>query len=239
MVMPALIVSLIAGLTVFYFYSDPERIAERAERQQARTVAGGSAPSSSIGEPGVPARPPTLETADPAGQSLPAARPVSSPAGALDSSAVGDRAFTPWLSPLALDNYIQLKSRAPEGETRSREFWISAIEGRWRDGAHQFRIRYDEVPDRGDWQSRYRVNLTPDGFLQAHAELRDQGFQLIHSQSFLHPDQQRRYQAVWESNRSVPEVASSEPAPEMPPAPSPSGEALPGSFRERVDGLRR
>lgn len=235
-VMPILIFSLLGGMAWFYIQSDPKKIAERKETIPLPRVAETSATHSlpgkdfelSVFKESHSPPPRTSKTKESEGSittrsdatTLSSGLPPSAgevtiraqTANELIAASKDPRNqplaadFTPWLSPLALDSYMRAKDQGHALGFWDRGHWMTSIEGRWKDGSHEFRIRYARTPEKPDWRWEYRINLVPDKFLETHAQMRKKGFSLVSSQSFLHPDQQRRYQAVWQFQ---PELGSS------------------------------
>lgn len=233
-VMPILILSLLGGLAWFYIQSDPEKMAARKESVRLEntphpgathivpgkivslTKTGGSE-SFPAGQDTVPKKTKgalqnrlgtiasnstqsTISPGTPTGRAL-------SPKEISERPSLG-KDFTPWLSPLALDSYMRAKDQGHTVGFWDRGHWMTSIEGRWKDGSHEFRIRYAKTPNKPDWRWEYRINLTPEQFLETHAHMRENGFSLVSSQSFQHPDKKRRYQAVWQSHPTQSEMTS-------------------------------
>lgn len=230
---PFLILALLGGMIYFFIQSDPEKMAQReAARSPDESnsaseaefpVAGAEGvrsrePLPSLGSTGtqapIPSRAESLDFDLPPG--INPAPPSTKPTVIREGPDPGLRRYTPWLTPLALDSYMRMKDQGEQVGFWDRGHWITSVEGRWHNGSHEFRIRFDVIPNRPGWQWRYRINLTPDEFLAAHGELRKQGYQLVHSQSFQHPDGRRRYQAVWDA---------ADPAAESSPALTSAGAA--------------
>src|SRR5690606_23356282 len=116
----------------------------------------------------------------------------------LASPAVSEKDFTPWMSPLALDTYLRQKNRGQRGSLWSRGNWIRAIEGRWHEGGREFRIVLGTMARPGEIGWQYRLDLTGTAFAEESARLGSEGFTLIQSQAYRHPDSSLRYQAVWQ-----------------------------------------
>lgn len=222
--MPLLIAALLGGMVLFFFQSDPERMAEKAAAERESLATGNEELPDAEDLPSEALEAVSPSTEDPSPGETSSSKPGFSSVASPSAGSLSDRVedenipaesgiehreldarvglFTPWLSPLALDSYMRAKDQGHEVGFWERGHWITTIEGRWKDGSHEFRIRYDAAPDHPGWRWRYKINLPPDEFLEEHAEMRKKGFRLVQSQSFLHPDQRRRYQAVWESDRA-------------------------------------
>lgn len=110
---------------------------------------------------------------------------------------VGETDYTPWLSPLALDTYLRQRNPGHGGSYWSRGDWIRAVEGRWRDGAREYRIALGTMSRVGEIRWRYRLDLTETAFAEELARHSSEGFALRQSQAYALPDASRRYQAVW------------------------------------------
>ena len=108
--------------------------------------------------------------------------------------------FTPWMSRPDLDQFMtRFASKAPGGHPDywDKGHWIDAVEGRWHDGIPQYRIKYSAVPAdcNGEWF--WYINQGQDSFTDLVHKLADQGMVLLDPNSFLRPDNSRRYQGVW------------------------------------------
>lgn len=183
-VMPVFIALVMGGLAAFYFYGKPETALD-------------AAPVQLVAEP-IPVEelPSTEEASAETGSEA-----IVEPPAPADPTA-SFKGYTPWMSPLALDTYIRHRNGEQEKSFWERGHWISSVEGRWKDGAHEFRIAISETPKIPQWRWQYRIDQTPDEFLASNQEMRSNGFRLLHVQSYDHPDQRRRYQAVWESTEA-------------------------------------
>ena len=197
--MPLIIVVLVGALGTFYFKTDPDRLAKKAELaalekealEAAATTGGALALIGSAGAiegatgPALIARP-IEEDLIP----LPGEPPLI----AANSS---EEEFTSWMSPLALDTYIRQKNGSHDQSFWQRGHWMSAVEGRWQESGHEFRIVFSKMPTNGKWRWQYRANQTLEAFIRSHEELGRQGYTMIQSQAFERPDGTRRYQGVW------------------------------------------
>lgn len=107
--------------------------------------------------------------------------------------------FTPWMTSTELNRYLEdLDANMPEG----KNFWdrgnrITAAEGRWHQGTYQFRIAHEPVPQprRAHWWFWY-INQPQSEYGRHLHRLADEGFTLVHHQSFTRPDGEIRYQGV-------------------------------------------
>jgi hypothetical protein len=127
-----------------------------------------------------------------------------------ETTEAGESDFTPWMSLLALDTYIRQKNRGFEETFWERGNGIRAIEGRWRNGAHEFRIAFARHQKAGGMQWLYRIDQTPAKFEESNSRFAAEGFTLIQSHSYEHPDGNPRYQGVWRKENST-EVRSTRP----------------------------
>ncbi len=182
---PLLITAILAGLLAFYLrnWDDPFP-ARLGDTESPVDSEAGDIPAE------VAPVPEPAEAEIVLDRSLPLATPVD----------VVEADFTPWMSPLALDTYLRQKNRGHHSSLWSRGHWIRAVEGRWRDGAHEFRIALGAMNRPGELQWLYRFDLTEIAFAEELARLGDKGFVLRQSQAYRHPDGTRRYQAVWQRN---------------------------------------
>jgi hypothetical protein len=189
-VMPALILALLAGLVLFYLKGHP-----------APSAAGPLA--ATVTSPGTdPA--PVVEPSDPPASVAPVPRiePVRPPL--LTRAGLSENEFTPWMSSLALDTYLRQKNRGYQGSYWSRGHWIRAIEGRWHEGAREFRIALGKMERPGEVQWHYRIDLTEMAFAEELARMSAKEYQLAQSQAYRHPDGSMRYQAVWQRENDAP-----------------------------------
>ena len=108
------------------------------------------------------------------------------------------------MSSLALGTYIRQKNRGYQGSFWSRGNWIRAIEGRWHEGSHEFRISLGTMSHPGEVQWQYRLDLTKIAFGEELARMSDKGYKLTQSQAYRHPDGTPRYQAVWQRVEDAP-----------------------------------
>jgi hypothetical protein len=65
--------------------------------------------------------------------------------------------------------------------------WITAVEGRWKDGSWQMRIREEPVPKDKEFEWSWGHNITGSVFFQRLGELSGKGFILVHQQSYTWP----------------------------------------------------
>lgn len=195
--MPLLILAVLAGIAAFYFQGRPmpsEWIAPEipphtdatwapeAQTTAAPATVGSDAKASAPALPGASAASP----------------PIMARAGLRESD------FTPWMSSLALDTYLRQKNRGEQGSYWARGHWIRAIEGRWHEGAREFRIALGMMERPGEVQWHYRIDLPEIAFAEELARMSAQEFQLAQSQACRHPDGSMRYQAVWQREGDAP-----------------------------------
>lgn len=194
--MPLLIAAILAALSVFYFRGEPSP-PEEAPLAEAPPIAVASVPGASAEVE------PEVEVAEPpptvilAASSVVASSPDRSPR-VVERPGLSERDFTPWMSPLALDTYIRQKNRGHRGGFWTRGNWIRAIEGRWREGEREFRIALGTMDRPGEIDWNYRLDLTEAAFAEALDRFIGEGYALVQSQAYRHPDGRLRYQAVWQ-----------------------------------------
>lgn len=186
--MPLLIAVLGFGLVTFYVKTKPvEAVPDQALVDADAPVEGAAQIIQPILE--VPrAIPVTMIENEAASPSLPL----------LDRDGVTGEDFTPWMSPLALDTYIRQKNRGFEKNFWERGHWIKAVEGRWNNGSHEFRIAFAANPDPERIQWHYRIDQTEAQFAEALSRLRGEGYTLAQSHAYDHPDGSKRFQGVWQ-----------------------------------------
>lgn len=128
--------------------------------------------------------------------------------------------FTPWMEPLALDTYIRAKSSANGKSFWESGHWITSVEGRWKNSTQEFRIAYDKIPEIETWQWRYKVNQSQAEFATSVSDLVEQGYTLVHTQTFRDSFGDHRYQGVWHRQLARPTVADTTPASDIIQAPA-------------------
>ncbi len=125
-----------------------------------------------------------------------------------------NKGFTPWMTGAELGIFLsQFDTDPPGGHPNYWDdgHWIDAVEGRWHDGVPQYRLRYGDAPkDAPHWWYWY-FNQSQEDYSRHVHEFADQGFTLLDPNSFLRPDDARRYQGVWHKI-----------APKNPPPPAPN-----------------
>jgi hypothetical protein len=108
--------------------------------------------------------------------------------------------FTDWMGPNEFASYLNdRETRQADGKNFwARGHWINAVEGRWHKGSSEFRIKVGEAPsDRRYWWYWW-FNQTPEDFDHHIRRLSDEGFTLVHSDSFQRPDGTTRHCGVWQ-----------------------------------------
>lgn len=211
-VMPLLIAALGIGMVVFYFNGRPPM-----EVPQAATplISTATAPAHSVVTP-VPEKGilPEPVKAPGTGDTTTTAEVPPSAAKTLPlvtREGVADRDFTPWMSPLALDTFIRQRNRGFTKTYWERGHCIEAVEGRWENGAHEFRIAIDMLHDQNRFQWYYRIDQTEAIFAETLDRLEKEGYTLAQSHAYDHPDGTKRYQGVWQRETST--LTASEGAP--------------------------
>ena len=191
-IMPLLITALLIGLVIFYFKGEPP-VAMTAGTQREAPSAASTLPSVTAATVPVPAQA-GAETIS-FDLSIP---PGLSSLPLVAHKEVSEPDFTPWLSPLALDTYLRHKNRGFKQSIWDRGHWIEAIEGRWSEERHEFRIAFDTIPDRERFQWYYRIDQTSEEYRDTLHRLRREGYTLVQSQAYERPDKSKRYQGVWQ-----------------------------------------
>ncbi len=74
---------------------------------------------------------------------------------------------------------------------------MTAVQARWHDGIPQYRVRYGPVPEGYDAAWYWYINQDQASFSSHVHEFADKGFVLLDPNSYLRPDDTRRYQGVW------------------------------------------
>ncbi len=218
--MPIVIGLILAALITFYFKGRPSSEVESsiAAVQTDNAVAPPTEPESMSSTVYNDGDPPLL-----------IARPIE-PSIMLDATPDGptliatsatESEFTPWLSPLALDTYIRQLNQGFGQTFWQRGYWITAVEGRWYNGAHEFRIIFKASPDHAHWQ--YRANQTLTAFKSSNDDLQKEGYSMAQSQAYTRPDGMLRYQGVWHRQ---PDTATIADLPGVPPQNSSEPDAL-------------
>lgn len=107
--------------------------------------------------------------------------------------------FTPWMSLSDLNAYLEeLDGDKPGGKNYwDRGNWIDAMEGRWEAGIPQYRIRYSAVPPRRAYWWLWYFNQDRKSFDTQVHKLADEGFALVHFNSYVRPGGEERFQGVW------------------------------------------
>lgn len=123
--------------------------------------------------------------------------------------------FTPWMSHDDLDRFlVQFDTVPPGGHPNywDNGHWIDAVEARWHDGIPEYRIRYGPIPQgySGAWY--WYINQDQTSFSIHVHEFADRGFVLLDPNSYLRPDNSRRYQGVWHKLFKKSTEAASAPA---------------------------
>lgn len=190
-VMPLLIAALGIGMVVFYFKGKaPGKATEAStpaptvtKRLPEKAILPDPIKAISI-EPGTE----TAAMSPAAEKSLPI----------ITNEGVAENDFTLWMSPLALDTFIRQRNRGFEKTYWERGHWIKAVEGRWGNGAHEFRIAIAKMPDEARLHWYYRIDQTEREFSETLQRLEKEGYSLAQSHAYDHPDGSKRYQGVWQ-----------------------------------------
>jgi len=130
-----------------------------------------------------------------------------------------NRGFTTWMSLAELNQWqVQFDTKPPGGHPNywDKGHWMTAVEARWHDGIPQYRVRYGPVPEGYDGAWLWYINQDQASFSSHVHELADEGFILLDPNSYLRPDDTRRYQGVWHKlfkKKSVTAPAAPAPTP--------------------------
>lgn len=201
--MPMLIVFLIAAMAIFFVKSKPT---ESAKPQEMVSVKEEVLSPESEAPSGVKDFDPSSDIEGTESEVEVDVTPNEEAAQGINTVSAPPEStgeFTAWMSPLALDTYIRLKNEGYSESFWQRGHWITAVEGRWANGSHEFRIALDRVPDLNRWQWQYRVNQSTSDFANASKNFAERGFQLVQTQTFTDPDGTTKIQAVWQRDFSA------------------------------------
>ena len=111
-----------------------------------------------------------------------------------------DAGFTPWMSLAELNDWQKQFDTTPPGGHPNywdQGHWMNAVEARWHEGIPQYRVRYGPVPEGYEAAWYWYINQDQASFSSHVHELADRGFVLMDPNSYLRPDDSRRYQGVW------------------------------------------
>jgi hypothetical protein len=116
------------------------------------------------------------------------------------ASAEPEKPFTPWMSLSELNAYMEkLDGDKPEGKNFwDRGNWISGVEGRWEAGIPQYRISHNPVPARRAHWWMWFINQDQKSFDKQVHDLADDGYTLVHFNSYVRPGGGERFQGVWQ-----------------------------------------
>jgi len=111
-----------------------------------------------------------------------------------------EKEFTPWMSLSQLNAYMEsLDGDKPEGKNFwDRGNWITGVEGRWEAGIPQYRISHSPVPARRASWWFWFINQDQKSFDKHVHDLADEGFTLVHFNSYARPGGGERFQGVWQ-----------------------------------------
>ena len=195
-VMPLVIAALGVGMVVFYF---------KGEGPEKTTTASPPAPTVTSRLPETTILPDPIKAISIEPGTKTAAMPPAAEKflPIVTNEGVAENDFTLWMSPLALDTFIRQRNRGFEKTYWERGHWIKAVEGRWGDGAHEFRIAIAKMPDEARLHWYYRIDQTEREFSETLQRLEKEGYSLAQSQDYDHPDGTKRYQGVWQKEASA------------------------------------
>lgn len=114
--------------------------------------------------------------------------------------AAGPGEFTPWMPLSGLNEFLEGLSGHEQGAKNffDRGNWLTAVEGRWEDGIPQYRVSHGPVPAarRAVWWQWF-INQDKQSFDGHVHRLADEGFKLVHFNSYVRPGGGERFQGVW------------------------------------------
>lgn len=108
-------------------------------------------------------------------------------------------AFTPWMRTVEFSSFLnEREAKQDDGKNFwSRGHRIAAVEGRWENGAPEYRIKIAAAPpDRRYWWYWW-FNQSQEDFNRHLHRIADDGFTLVHTNRFEWPDGTLRYSGVW------------------------------------------
>jgi len=96
--------------------------------------------------------------------------------------------FSDWMSQQELQTHVKASPR---------NLWMTALEGRWHEGAVQGRVRWEPRTSEGGFRWFWCFDHDEASFREKSGQYAKEGFRLIHQQTFTRPDGALRYQGVW------------------------------------------
>jgi hypothetical protein len=122
-------------------------------------------------------------------------RPIASAAPANPSVESSE-----WMTLDDLNAWLEsLDGDKPEGKNYwDRGHWMTAVEGRWKDGVPQYRVSHSPLPAerRASWWQWY-INQDRQSFDSHVHRLADEGYALVQFNSYERPGGGERFQGVW------------------------------------------
>jgi hypothetical protein len=111
-----------------------------------------------------------------------------------------EKEFTPWMSLSEMNAYLEgLDGDKPEGKNFwDRRNWLTGVEGRWEAGIPQYRLSHSPVPECRTYWWFWYFNQDQKSFDRHVHELADEGFTLVHFNSYVRPGGGERFQGVWQ-----------------------------------------
>ena len=210
--MPILISAVLAAMVTFYVKTQPDLPSATFDNDLVPSATEKEIISTSQTPPEIRSFNSAVGMNNPLPRAMPIAEPISTSSAnatpVLIATTAIEQDFTPWMSPLALDTYVRQLNGGYEQSFWQRGNWITAVEGRWTQGAHEFRIVFNPIPDLDRWQWQYRANQTRESFLKSSLELESQGYRIVQSQAFSLSDGSLRYQGVWQKMGESQSVAN-------------------------------
>tara|TARA_R110002096_G_scaffold364032_3_gene557108 strand:+ start:763 stop:1488 length:726 start_codon:yes stop_codon:yes gene_type:complete len=218
--MPILIAAVLAAMVTFYVKTQPDLASTTSDNELIQSATETEMVSEIEPSPEIRSFNSAVSMSSPLPRAassneslaIPIAEPISTSvegtSPVLIATAAAEQDFTPWLSPLALDTYIRQLNGGFEQSFWQRGHRITAVEGRLHQGAHEFRIVFNPIPELNQRQWQYRANQTRESFLQSSLELESEGYRIVQSQAFSLSDGRLRYQGVWQKMVGAQSVAN-------------------------------
>ena len=113
----------------------------------------------------------------------------------LSGTAIAKKGGTNWLPVSEFKAYVAEKEKK---NVWGRYNWITSVQGRYKDGQVEYRLRYESAPSDGGFKWRWCYGLKEDQFRKRKKEAKKMAVPLVHEQSFTLPSGEKLYQAVWQ-----------------------------------------
>ena len=82
----------------------------------------------------------------------------------------------------------------------SNSFWVTEVDGRYKDGQIEYKFKYEPIPDEAlylGYEWYWWFGQDDVTFEERKKEYKKKGFKMVHEQSFILPDGEKLYQGVW------------------------------------------